>query len=137
MKHLTRVFATLLIAATIALAQQPSGAASPNIPKNMKRYFVVFLVHTPQQAASDAGAEQQMMQGHLAFMRQMLESRKYIIAGPFLDRGDIGGMSVAAAQSEDEIRGWEAADPLVSSGRAKVEVHPAMLPSLDSVKVEF
>lgn len=138
MKHVKSAAITLLLFAMAAVAQQgPGNATSPNVPKNMKKYFVLFLVRSSAQTAGDAAIQDQVRQAHIAFIRKMVESGKYAIAGPFLDRGAIVGVIIANAQSEDEARNWESADPLVTAEGLKVEVHPAMLPSLDSVKVEY
>lgn len=137
MEHVKKAAITLLLVAMVAVAQQPSSNATPpNVPKNIKNYFVMFLVHKSQQAAGGAPTEQ-VKQAHLAFMRQMTESRKYMLAGPFLDHGAIVGVIIAAAQSEGEAQSWESADPLVTALGLKIEVHPAMMPSLDSLKIEY
>ena len=138
MKHLKKGATALLFLAMVAMAQQrPGNATSPNLPKNLKTYFVVFLMHSSQQPATEAAPDEQLKQAHLAFMRQMTESRKYALGGPFLDHGAIVGVIIANAQSETEARSWESADPLVKALGLRIDVHPAMMPSLDSLKVEY
>ena len=101
----------------------------------MTRYFVVFLVRGTEPA--DQAARAQLTQQHIAYIRQLIEARRYIFAGPFLDGGRVLGMAIAAARSEEEAREWASADPAVKSGEATVELHPAMFPSLEGVKVDY
>src|SRR5258708_18056801 len=69
--------------------QVPQGA---NIPRNMKPYFLCLLEKgekwTPVQFADPA------MQEHLAYIREEVEAGKYVVVGPVLDQGRIGGVGI-------------------------------------------
>lgn len=108
-----------------------------DIPKNMQKYFVVFLVRGAQPQKTDAAAGQALLQQHLAYIRKMIEQKKYVLAGPFLDEGRVAGMLVTSAATEAEARQIAENDPEVKAGALAVEVHAAMLPVLDGVKVQY
>lgn len=136
MKKKMLLVAVVVLAST-ALAQQSAPALPPGVPKNMTKYFVVFLTLPAQPPANAAANQQQITQQHLAYIRELIEAHKYLLAGPFMDHGKIIGIAIAAASSEAEAREWASADPVVRSGEAEVELHPAMFPSLASLKIEY
>src|SRR5260370_18688545 len=97
----TGLFTLVLLLAGAAVAQTPGQMPpSANIPKNMKQYFLCLLTRgdkwTPLQFADPA------MQDHLAFIREQMESGKFVMAGPVLDQGRIGGMAIINASSLEE-----------------------------------
>jgi uncharacterized protein YciI len=135
-----RIAAAFLFLAPAAALAQGTSAPPPGlaIPKNMARYQVVFLVPGARfSAPMDSAAAFALTAKHLEFIKQMLETRVFLLAGPFLDGGRIQGMAVVVAATPEEARRIVAADPEVSSGRLAIEAHPAMLPSLDAVKVTY
>jgi uncharacterized protein YciI len=113
----------------------PPGAA---VPKNLTKYYIGFLIKGRRWTADQKSpAQQALFRVHLAYVRRRIERREYILAGPFLDGGRITGLSVISAASLEEAVRIMADDPAVKAGRFGVEVHPALLPSLDSVHVIF
>jgi uncharacterized protein YciI len=140
MRLAIRLAAALLILAPAAALAQATPTPPPGlaIPKNMARYQVVFLVPGERfSVAMDSAAAFALTAKHLEFIKQMLEKRVFLLAGPFLDGGRIQGMAVVVAATPEEARRIVAADPEVAAGRVAVEVHPAMLPNLDGVKVVY
>lgn len=109
----------------------PSG---PNVPKNLKQYFIGLLV----RAGKNQGAESPtLQQEHLAYMRSQFQAGKYIIASPFLDNSPVAGIIYINATSIEDARKIAEADPMVKEGSASVAVHPALAPDLSCVRVEF
>ncbi|HUM12611.1 MAG TPA: YciI family protein [Myxococcaceae bacterium] len=74
---------------------------------------------------------------HLAFLRRMISERKVRLAGPFADEGKYLGIAVVAASSAEEAKGWMDQDPAVQAGFFDHEIHPAMLPSLDTLRIRY
>src|SRR5258708_9062972 len=86
----TALFTFVLLLAGVAVAQTPGQVPQgANIPRNMKPYFLCLLEKgekwTPVQFADPA------MQEHLAYIREEVEAGKYVVGGPVLDQGRIGG----------------------------------------------
>lgn len=88
----------------------------------MKRYVMAFLKSGPNRD-QDPGIAQEIQAGHMAHISSMAESGKLVLAGPFLDAGEIRGIFVFDATME-EAEALTAADPAVQSGRLVMELHP-------------
>ena len=126
----------LLLAVGSAQAQQVvPGDTAIAIPKNMRQYFVAFLVKPPGQGMTEVPAD--LARRHLAYIRAMIQQKKYVVAGPFLDNDRIAGMVVVAANTLEEAQRIVTGDPTVMEGLLQVEVHPAMLPDLGGVVVQY
>jgi uncharacterized protein YciI len=110
----------------------PQGA---NIPKNMKPYFLCLLEKgekwTPVQFADPA------MQDHLAFIREQVEAGKFVVVGPTLDQGRIGGVAIINAATIEEAQKIVNSDKMVHSGRLTAEIHPVMLADLSGLHTEY
>jgi uncharacterized protein YciI len=108
-------------------------AVAPHIPKNVRPYFLAFFVNPakPREMPFD------LFVRHQAYMRRQFESGVYHLAGPLTDEGRIRGVMILSAPSAEAARAIVAADPAVQEGVMAVEIHPAMLPSLDALEVEY
>src|SRR5260370_7983384 len=94
----TGLFTLVLLLAGAAVAQTPGQMPpSANIPKNMKQYFLCLLTRgdkwTPLQFADPA------MQDHLAFIREQMESGKFVMAVPVLVLGRLGALATLTTSS--------------------------------------
>src|SRR6267154_4558022 len=109
------VVALVLLLAGAAVAQTPGEfPQGANVPKNMKQYFLCLLEkgekHKPMQFADPE------MQEHLAYIREQVEAGKYVVVGPALDAGRIGGMAIINAASAEEAKKIVNGDKVVQSG---------------------
>lgn len=132
----TMPLALALLLGGAAVAQTPMEfPQGPNIPKNMKPYFLCLLEKgekwTPVQFADPA------MQEHLAHIREQVEAGKYVVVGPALDQGRIGGMAIINAASMEEAQKIANADKMVQSGHLTAEIHPVMLADLSALHIEY
>ena len=107
-----------------------------DVPKDMRTYYVAFLVAGPKFAPASPD-QATLMPKHLAFIRRMISERKLLLAGPFTDEGRIFGIAVVAASSAGEAQAWMEQDPAVQAGFFDHEIHQAMLPSLDSLRIRY
>ncbi len=82
------------------------------------------------------GAED-LMPAQLAFLREQIEWRRYKVAGPVTDGGEIVGFSIIEAAHAAAALEIAQADPAVIAGRVSVRLLPALLPSVDGIKIEF
>ena len=114
---------------------QREGRMPSDIPRNLKPYFLCFLVKGEQWDNPD-GAEA-LMPAQLAFLREQIEWRRYKVAGPVTDGGEVVGFSILEAASAEAALALAQSDPAVIAGRVSVRILPVILPALDSLKVEF
>jgi uncharacterized protein len=54
----------------------------------------------------------------------MGESGKLLVAGPFMDGGDLRGMFVFRVETLEEAKALAEQDPAVKAGRLVIEWHP-------------
>src|SRR5258708_36619113 len=95
------LFTFVLLLSGAAVAQTPGEfPQGANIPKNLKPYFLCLLEKsekwTPVQFADPA------MQEHLAYIREEVEAGKYVVVGPVLDQGPVGGVGDNQGLSKGE-----------------------------------
>ena len=129
--------ALLVSSAMAGQVPQPS-QKFPDVPKNLKPYFIALYVKGVKADQPQTPAEHdEFLRQHSAYIRSQVEAGKYLVAGPFTDGGQIRGMAVINAASAEEARAIAEADPGVKSGRMAIEVHPGILPDIGCVKVEF
>ena len=88
---------------------------------------------------NDASDEQaaELMPKQLAFLREQMESQRYLVAGPVLDEGRLAGVMIIDAETAEDARALANMDPAVKAGRLAVEIYPTFLPSLDAVHAEY
>jgi uncharacterized protein YciI len=128
--------AVLTLLAMALAAQTPP--PYKDIPQNMKQYFVGFLVEGAKAPQPQAANEPDpLVAKHLAYMRSQVEAGKFLLVGPFLDKDRIRGMAIVNAASVEEARQILNGDPMVKSGRMTIEVHPAMLPDVSAVRMDY
>ncbi|MBI1221210.1 MAG: hypothetical protein GC180_01295 [Bacteroidetes bacterium] len=89
----------------------------------MRSYVMAFLMAGPNRSQSPEEAKK-LQEAHLANIRRMAEEGKLVIAGPFLDDGDIQGVYVFAVADTIEARKLTETDPMIQSGRLIMELKP-------------
>jgi len=89
----------------------------------MRRYVMAFLKSGPNRP-DDPEEARALQRAHLDNIRRMAEDGKLVLAGPFMDRGDIRGIYVFAVDSVQEAEALTATDPAVQAGSLVMELHP-------------
>ncbi|HEX3436306.1 MAG TPA: YciI family protein [Pseudacidobacterium sp.] len=112
-----------------------SSTRRPGIPRNLKPYFLCLLKKGPRWNQTEG--HEDLMPKYLAFLRREIEARRYIVAGPVTDGGEIIGTAILDAANAEEAAALANANPGVESGHFLAEVHPCFLPALDGVNVEY
>ncbi len=89
----------------------------------MRQYVMAFLKAGPNrdQDSSEAAA---LQRAHLDNIIRMAEEGQLVLAGPFLDQGDIKGIYIFAVNSVEEAEELTKTDPAVKAGRLIMELHP-------------
>jgi uncharacterized protein YciI len=123
-----------LLCATSLFPQSKAPDAAPaglEIPKNMRPYFVVFLVAEP--GAPKMSEDNELVKRHLAYIHEQAAAKKYVLAGPFTDSGRIRGILIISAETAEAAEAIVKGDPAAQGGLVKIEIHPAMLPEISDV----
>ena len=126
----------LLAAGAVWAAEQTAPPPMQDVPKDMRTYYLAFLVAGPK-FARDSPDHATLVPQHLAFIRRMISEKKLRLAGPFVDDGKYFGLAIVAASTMEQAKEWMEQDPAVQAGFFGHEIHPAMLPSLDSLRIRY
>jgi uncharacterized protein YciI len=144
MKLMSVIGALVLAAPLTLVAQQasskPGQAAMPpgfEVPQDMTPYFLATYVKGPKHSAAQTPESMELTKSHLRYIRRMIEEKKYMFAGPFVENGDNQGMAIVAAATAQEAKRIADGDPAVTSGHMAVRLQPVMLPSLSSLVVKY
>lgn len=96
---------------------------NPDMKWTMKKYHLAILKRGPQ-TAQPAAEERKILLDHLWNIRRMTDEGKMIVAGPFMNDGDLRGIFVFNTESAEEAKAWAETDPAVKAGRLAVEIRP-------------
>jgi len=124
----------------LRMTEEASGKEKPrmkDIPRDIEPYFIAFLLKGERWNNTQGAEAADLMPRQLAFIREQVEAGRYLLAGPITDDGPVVGISIIAANTAAEALAIASADPGVQSGRLKVEVHSAFLPSLKELKINY
>lgn len=88
----------------------------------MTTYVLRLKAPRPTFALDMTEAEREVMGRHAAHWQPRVESGEMVVFGPVLDGTGSWGLAVIEAADEDELRAFAAADPVVSTGTAEVEL---------------
>jgi uncharacterized protein YciI len=89
----------------------------------MQQYFMVFL-KSGDNRSQDSTEAAELQKQHLAHLSRMANEGYASLIGPFGDDGEIRGIVVYNTPTQKEADSLANLDPMVKSGRLKVEVHP-------------
>ena len=89
----------------------------------MSRYVMAFLKAGPNRS-QDSTTAVELQAAHMANIRRMTQAGQLVVAGPFLDGGDIRGIYIFAVESVEEAEELTATDPAIQAGRLVMEMHP-------------
>jgi len=89
----------------------------------MSRYVMAFLKKGPNRG-QDSTTAAQLQRAHLENITKMAEEGTLVLAGPFLDEGDIRGIYIFNVASVEEAKKLIESDPAIQAGRLVMELHP-------------
>ncbi|HAD14615.1 MAG TPA: hypothetical protein DCF33_19490, partial [Saprospirales bacterium] len=89
----------------------------------MKKYVMAFLKRGPNRS-QDSTTAAQLQKGHLDNINRLAESGKLVLAGPFMDNGDVRGIYIFNVATIEEASALTATDPAIQAGRLTMELHP-------------
>lgn len=89
----------------------------------MKKYVMAFLKRgsnteiTPEEAGK-------LQKAHLENIGRMAEEGKLLLAGPFMDNGDIRGIYIFNVESLEEAKALTETDPAIQAKTLEMELRP-------------
>ena len=102
------------------------GQSEFDVPDGMTVYFMGFLRRGPTWTPDVTPETERLQADHLAHIGRLGQSGALILAGPFLDGGDLRGIFLFRTESQAAAEALAAADPAVQAGRLIVDIHPWM-----------
>lgn len=118
---------TVCAIATLMLAfLAPASPARQD--QKLTTYYLVVLIKGKAWSAQNTPERARIQEQHIAHLTKLGSEGFGLAAGPFGDDGDIRGLLIVAAKSEQHARELEAADPAVKAGRLTIDVLPFMAP---------
>lgn len=89
----------------------------------MKTYVMAYLKRGPNRPSNQAEATK-LQQAHLENIGRLAEARKLVLAGPFLDTGQVRGIYIFDVRTVEEAAAFTATDPAIQYGSLVMELHP-------------
>ena len=89
----------------------------------MKQYVMAFLKSGPNRSQDSLEAAR-LQKAHMDNIGRMAEEGKLILAGPFMDDGEIRGIYIFNVKTVEEARALTQTDPAIQAGRLVMELHP-------------
>lgn len=89
----------------------------------MHRYVIALLRAGPQRDQDEAAVEA-LQRAHLQNIERLAQEGKLVLAGPFMDDGDLRGIYVFDVATVQEARALTETDPAIREGRLVMELHP-------------
>lgn len=88
----------------------------------MKTYVMAFLKKGPNRN-QDSTTAANLQAAHLENIGRMAKAGKLVVAGPFLDKGEIRGIYIFDVKTIEEAKKLTETDPAVQAGRLSMELH--------------
>ena len=89
----------------------------------MKSYVMAFLKAGPNRNRSEEAANQ-LQRAHLDNIKRLSEEGKLLIAGPFLDNGEVRGIYIFNVETVEEAKALSETDPAIKAGSLILELKP-------------
>lgn len=102
------------------------------------RTYVMALLKAGPNRSHDSTEAARLQRAHMDNIQRMAEEGELIMAGPFLNGGELRGIYVFDADSVEEAREMTMTDPAVQAGRLEMELYrwygSAALLELDDIQ---
>ncbi len=89
----------------------------------MREYVIAFLKAGPNRS-QDSAAAAELQAAHMNNINRLMEEGSLVLAGPFLDGGELRGIFVFDVRTVEEAEALTATDPAIVAGRLTMELHP-------------
>ena len=89
----------------------------------MKQYVMAFLKAGPNRSQDEETAAK-LQTAHLKNIQRLAAEGKLLLAGPFLDDGNVRGIYIFNVPTLDEAEKLTQTDPAIQAGSLVMELHP-------------
>lgn len=89
----------------------------------MKTYIIAFLKSGPNRDSSKEEATR-LQKAHMANIKRLALEGKLIVAGPFLDEGELRGIYIFDVKTMEEAKTLTETDPAIQAGSLIMELKP-------------
>lgn len=89
----------------------------------MSPYVMAFLKRGPNRN-QDSLTAANLQKAHLENITRLAEEGTLVLAGPFMDNGEIRGIYIFNVATIEEARKLTESDPAIKAGRLIMELHP-------------
>lgn len=89
----------------------------------MKSYVMAFLKSGPNRDRTPTESAG-LQRAHLQNIRRMAEEGQLVLAGPFMDDGEIRGIYIFNVTTVEEAKKLTETDPAIQAGSLVMELHP-------------
>lgn len=89
----------------------------------MGKYVMAFLKRGPNRS-DDPAIRDSLQREHLKNIGRLAEEGKLLLAGPFMDDGDLRGIYIFDVESIKEAKKLTETDPAIQSGSLVMELYP-------------
>lgn len=89
----------------------------------MKSYVMALLKSGPNKSPTTDSAKV-LQAAHMANITSLAEEGYLVMAGPFLDNGDLRGIYIFAVSDVEEAKRLTETDPAIKAGTLVMELHP-------------
>ncbi len=89
----------------------------------MRQYVMAFLKAGPNRD-QDSTQAMALQKAHMENIGRMAEEGTLLLAGPFLDGGELRGIYIFDVKTVEEARKLTETDPAIKAGRLVMELHP-------------
>lgn len=86
--------------------------------------YVLALLKSGPNRDQDSARAAELQQAHMANIRRLGRQGTLVLAGPFMDDGDLRGIYIFDVSSVEEARALTETDPAIQAGRLEMELHP-------------
>ena len=117
-----RALILLLFCCSAVYSQSDSTNQSEKVEWEMKLYYFVFLNAVKDRPVIDSVTAMEIQRGHMANLERMYYEGKSILAGPFMDGGEMRGIVILDVTSEEEAREQMNRDPAIINGRLEAVI---------------
>lgn len=89
----------------------------------MQKYVIAFLKRGPNRP-TDKKVSSELQRAHMENIGKLAEAGKLVLAGPFLDNGDLRGIYIFNVETIEEAKALTHSDPAIKYGSLVMELHP-------------
>lgn len=116
-------FIVIILFTGVDVTAQNKNTGNAPEPEKMMVYYMAFLKKGPDRS-HDSLTAAKIQEGHMAHIMQMAKDKKLVLAGPFMDDGDVRGIFIFNVATMEEAVELTNQDPAIKSGRLTMEIRP-------------